>query len=38
MQIPIARAPEIAVQMVREIKQMGFQIELVLADSQYERK
>ena len=30
--------PEIAAQMVREIKQMGFEIELVLADSQYERK
>ena len=27
--------PEIAAQMVREIKQMGFQIELVLADSLY---
>ena len=30
--------PEIAAQMVREITQMGFEIELVLADSQYERK
>jgi len=30
--------PEIAAQMVREIKQMGFELELVLADSQYERK
>ena len=30
--------PEIAAQMVREIKHMGFEIELVLADSQYERK
>ncbi len=30
--------PEIASQMVREIKQMGFEIELVLADSQYERE
>ncbi len=30
--------PEIAVQMVRELNQMGFEIELVLADSQYERK
>jgi len=27
--------PEIAAQMVREIKQMGFEIELVLADSLY---
>ncbi len=30
--------PEIASQMVREIKRMGFEIELVLADSQYERE
>ena len=30
--------PEIAAQMVREIKLRGFEIELVLADSQYERK
>jgi SRSO17 transposase len=30
--------PEIASQMVREIKLRGFEIELVLADSQYERE
>ncbi len=30
--------PEIAAQMVLELKQIGFKIELVLADSQYERK
>jgi len=29
--------PEIAAQMVREIKQMGFEIELVLADSLMEK-
>ncbi len=35
---PYRSKPEIAAPMVQEIKQWGFDIELVLADSQYERK